>query len=99
MRTTRSIQIIPLVALAFLFLPLSAGAWERGSVERFATLPRGATNPEGIAVGPHGKFYVSTFAVGGTASGVGEIFVFSRSGGFLRKIVVDVVPSAEPSST
>ncbi len=88
MKTTRSIRIIQFAVLALLCVPLYAAAWDRGAVTTFATLPHGGTHPEGITVGPHGKFYVSTFAVGGTDSGVGEIFVFSRSGNFLRKIEV-----------
>lgn len=88
MKTTRSIQVIRFAVLALLCVPLYAAAWDRGAVTTFATLPHGGTHPEGITVGPHGKFYVSTFAVGGTDSGVGEIFVFSRSGNFLRKIEV-----------
>lgn len=99
MKIIRSTRIIRFALLGLLFVPLYAGAWDRGEATTFATLPPGGTHPEGITVGPHGKFYVSTFAVGGTDSGVGEIFVFSPSGSFLRKIAVDVVPPADPSST
>jgi sugar lactone lactonase YvrE len=88
MKITRSIRTIRFALLGLLCVPLYAGAWDRGAVTTFATLPPGGTHPEGITVGPHGKFYVSTFAVGGTDSGFGEIFVFSRSGNFLRKIEV-----------
>ena len=64
-------------ALAFL-LPLQAAAWDRGKVERFATLPDGAANPEGIAVDKRGNVYVGTFAVTGTPPG--RLFVFDRDG-------------------
>ncbi len=75
-------------AILLLLLPLSAGAWIRSPATKFATLPEGATNPEGIAVGPDGNIYVSTFAVGGTESGVGEIFVFNQGGSLVRKVAV-----------
>jgi len=75
-------------AILLLLLPLSASAWIRSPVTNFATLPDGATNPEGIAVGPDGNIYVSTFAVGGTDSGAGEIFVFNKGGRLIRKIIV-----------
>lgn len=87
MKTTRSIQIIRFAVLALLCFPLYAGAWDRGEVTRFATLPHGGTNPEGITVGPHGKFYVTTFNPLRT-TGVGEIFVFNSSGHFIRKVEV-----------
>ncbi len=75
-------------AVLLLLLPLSAGAWIRSPATTFATLPEGATNPEGIAVGPGGNVFVSTFAVGGTESGVGEIFVFNNGGQLIRKVAV-----------
>lgn len=89
MKITRSIRITRFALLALLCVPLYAAAWDRGEVTTFATLPPGGTHPEGITVGPHGKFYVSTFAIGGTDSSLGEIFVFSPSGSFLRKIAVE----------
>jgi DNA-binding beta-propeller fold protein YncE len=89
MKTMRSTQVIRFAIFAFLVVPLCASAWIRSPATTFAALPPGATNPEGITVGPDGKVYVSTFAVGGTESGVGEIFVFRRSGKFLRKIEVE----------
>ncbi|HSS64614.1 MAG TPA: SMP-30/gluconolactonase/LRE family protein [Gammaproteobacteria bacterium] len=75
-------------ALMLLLLPLGASAWIRSPATTFAVMPEGATNPEGIAVGPAGDIYVSTFAVGGTDSGVGEIFIFNPGGEFIRKVAV-----------
>ncbi|MFZ2652979.1 MAG: NHL repeat-containing protein [Burkholderiaceae bacterium] len=61
-------------------------AWDRTPATRFATLPAGATNPEGITVDSRGNVYVATFAVGGTSSGVGQVFVFGRHGQLLNTI-------------
>ena len=75
-------------AIVLLLLPLGAGAWIRSPAVTFATLPEGVANPEGIAVGPDNNIYVTTFAVGGTESGVGEIFVFNQGGQLIRKVAV-----------
>jgi sugar lactone lactonase YvrE len=63
-----------------------AQAWDRSPATTFATLPAGAANPEGIAVDAAGRVYVATFAVGGTSSGVGQMFVFGHQGQLLRQI-------------
>jgi sugar lactone lactonase YvrE len=81
----RSLTLLVLVAL----LPVTAHAWDRGTVTTFATLPAGAAHPEGIAVDSRGNVYVGTFAVGGTSSGVGQIFVFSARGKLLRTLDVE----------
>ena len=47
-------------------LPLCASAWDRGRVERFATLPAGAAHPEGITVDRHGDIYATPFDPSGT---------------------------------
>jgi sugar lactone lactonase YvrE len=71
---------------AFVFLlSCQAAAWDRGKVERFATLPTGAANPEGIAVDRHGDVYVTTFAVTGTPPG--KLFVFDGDNGHLKREV------------
>jgi sugar lactone lactonase YvrE len=74
-----------LVVLAVL-VPLQAAAWDRGKVERFATLPAGAANPEGITVDRHGDVYVTTFAVTGTPPG--RLFVFDDDGRLKRDVQV-----------
>ena len=84
---------------SFLFLTLIAtiatpgrtAAWDRGRAGRFATLPDGAAAPEGIEVDRHGNVYVAGF---GSASGMGEIFVFDRHGRFERRVLV---PDSSPS--
>ena len=81
-------RAIPLALLILASLPLHASAWNRSPATTFATLPAGATNPEGITVDAQGNVYVTTFAVGGTSSGTGQIFVFDSSGKFLRRVDV-----------
>ena len=79
----------PMLALLLALLPaVGADAWIRSPATQFAALPAGATNPEGIATDAAGNLYVTTFAVGGTSSGVGQIFVFSPSGQLLRQMDV-----------
>ena len=65
--------------------PLEAGAWDRGEVERFATLPAGAPNPEGIAADRQGNIYASGFDPVNSA-GPGRVFVFSEDGRLLRTL-------------
>ena len=38
-----------------------AAAWERGSVQSFASLPPGSPNPEGITADSQGNIYVTGF--------------------------------------
>jgi sugar lactone lactonase YvrE len=77
---------VAVLLLTYLLLcPLNAAAFERGEVEKFATLPKGFGNPEGIAVDSHGNVYVTTFAV--TAGGTpGQLFVFGRNGHLHRQV-------------
>jgi sugar lactone lactonase YvrE len=72
------------LAVLALLLSFHAAAWDRGKVERFATLPAGAANPEGIAVDHHGFVYVGTFAV--TGAPPGRMFVFDRDGDLRREL-------------
>lgn len=48
-----------------------------GGVERFATLPEGSPNPEGIAADKHGNIYVATFSLNGAEQ---SIHIFRRDG-------------------
>jgi sugar lactone lactonase YvrE len=70
----------------FLLLPLDAAAWDRGAVERFATLPEGSPNPEGITVDRHGDVYVTGFNP--TGAGIGKVFVFGDDGHLKRVLEV-----------
>ena len=76
--------LLALVCLSM--LPMQAAAWDRGRVDRFAKLPAGAANPEGITVDRHGDVYVTTFAVTGSAPG--KLFVFDRRGQLKRELEV-----------
>jgi DNA-binding beta-propeller fold protein YncE len=78
---------------ALLVVSAAASAWERGAVQRFATLPEGALNPEGIAIEPHsGDVYVTGFNPQGTPPG--KIYVFDDNGRFKRTITVTSSSSA-----
>lgn len=74
-----------LVLLATLAAPGRPAAWDRGRVDRFATLPEGAPAPEGLEVDAAGNVYAAGF---GAASGHGELFVFDRHGRFTRHVTV-----------
>jgi WD40 repeat protein len=89
-----SVSRITLILLASLFLvAFDAAAWDRGEVERFATLPAGALNPEGIAIDRHtGDVYVTGFNP--TGAGAGQIYVFDDDGRFIRTITVTGSSSA-----
>jgi sugar lactone lactonase YvrE len=69
----------------FILLSFNAGAWDRGGVERFATLPPGAPHPEGIAADRHGNIYASGFDPINSA-GPGRVFVFDEDGRLLRTL-------------
>src|SRR5262245_28379493 len=77
---------IALFLLVFLLAAFDAGAWERGKVERFATLPAGAPNPEGITVDRNGDVYVTGFNP--LVAGPGKVFVFDNDGDLKRTLPV-----------
>jgi sugar lactone lactonase YvrE len=68
----------------------AATAWDRGDVDVFATLPAGATGPEGLTVAPDGKVYVTTFGFNaqGDQLGHGKLYVFNDDGKLLRQVNV-----------
>jgi sugar lactone lactonase YvrE len=76
-----------LLCCCFALSPLTAGAWERGNVDRFATLPAGSDGPEGIAADKAGNIYVTTFAAPPRAT-PGQLFVFDRVGHLVRQVSV-----------
>jgi len=76
-----------LLLASLLLCPLNAAAFERGEVEKFATLPKGFGNPEGITVDSQGNVYVTTFAVP-AAETPGQLFVFNRQGHLQRRVPI-----------
>ena len=70
----------------FWLVAFDAAAWERGKVERFATLPAGAPNPEGITVDRNGDVYVTGFNP--TGAGIGKVFVFDDEGRLKRTLEI-----------
>jgi sugar lactone lactonase YvrE len=77
---------IALFLLAFVLAAFDAAAWDRGKVERFATLPAGAPNPEGITVDRNGDVYVTGFNP--LVAGPGKVFVFDNDGDLRRTLTV-----------
>ena len=76
----------------FVLVPLDAAAWDRGRVERFASLPEGSPNPEGITADGRGNIYVTGFnpfaAPPGKPAPPGKLFVFDEDGELLRSLNV-----------
>jgi sugar lactone lactonase YvrE len=65
---------------------ITAQAWDRGKVERFATLPPGEAHPEGIAVDQEGNVYVVTVAANKPDTSEGTLLVFDPKGKHLRTV-------------
>jgi len=86
MKLVSRILVVVLVGIALLAPP--AHAWFRTPATRFATLPPGAAHPEGITVDDRGNVYVTTFAVQGTPTGNGQLYVFNPHGRLLRTVNV-----------
>lgn len=75
-----------LIVLILLFSPISGSAFERGTVERFATLPPGEAHPEGIAVDCEGNVYVVTVAANKPETNGGTLIVFAPNGKHVRTV-------------
>jgi sugar lactone lactonase YvrE len=81
--TTKTCLIVLLLAM-----PMAAVAFERGKVERFATLPAGEAYPEGICVDRAGNVYVVTVAANKPDTAGGTLLVFDRNGKHLRTVTI-----------
>ena len=77
-----------LLALALVSVP--AAAWIRSPATTFATLPPGATPPEGLTVDTNGDVYVATFGfpASGESHAPGQVIVFNAQGKLLRQLTV-----------
>jgi sugar lactone lactonase YvrE len=84
MNKTKTIMTL----LVLVSMPFAARAWERGKVERFATLPRGEAHPEGICVDRQGNVYVVTVAVSKPDTSVGTLIVFDPNGKHMRTVKI-----------
>ena len=82
MRTMKTFLIL----LLLLATPVVAQAWQRGKVERFATLPPGEAHPEGICVDRDGNVYVVTVEVKKAETSKGTLLVFDPKGKHLRTV-------------
>src|SRR5580704_15491618 len=86
MRTNRFKTFLTLLML--LATPIAAQAWQRGKVERFATLPPGEAHPEGICVDRQGNVYVVTVAANKLETSGGTLIVFDAKGKHLRTVTI-----------
>lgn len=77
-------------AIALLACSSQASAWIRTPATTFATLPPGASGPEGLTVDAEDNVYVTTFGfnASGPVSGPGQLLVFDHSGRLLRQVSV-----------
>ena len=82
-----SLRLALLLSCLVLF-PLNAAAWDRGHVDKFATLPPGSAGPEGLTVGRHGNVYVTTFAPTAPAGTLGQLYVFDPNGHLIRHVPI-----------
>jgi sugar lactone lactonase YvrE len=84
MRMNRGKRFLTLLVL--LALPIAGPAWERGKVERFATLPAGEAHPEGICIDREGNVYVVTVEAPKPDRSNGTLIVFDSKGKHLRTV-------------
>lgn len=89
MRVRMNGMALALIVLAA--VPSHANAWNRGRARIFATLPAGASGPEGLEVDAKGHVYVTTFGftASGPASGAGQLYVFGDDGRLRRQVSID----------
>src|ERR1700746_3475923 len=86
MRMNRAKTILTLLVLVA--TPIAVQAWERGKVERFATLPAGEAHPEGICLDREGNVYVVTVAANKPETSGGTLIVSEANGKPLRTVTI-----------
>jgi len=76
--------------VAFNLLPPPAMAWISSPATTFATLPAGATPPEGLTVDGSGNVYVTTFGfpASGPSTDPGQLIVFDHAGKLIRQVAI-----------
>jgi sugar lactone lactonase YvrE len=84
----RNLAKVALTLAVVLSMPVVVRAWERGKVERFATLPVGEAHPEGICADGEGNVYVVTVAANKPAKSEGTLIVFDRNGKHMRTVSI-----------
>jgi sugar lactone lactonase YvrE len=72
--------------LEALAMPITMYSFDRGKVERFATLPPGEAYPEGIDADAEGNVYVVTVGANKPDTSPGSLFVFDLNGKLLRTV-------------
>jgi sugar lactone lactonase YvrE len=87
MRTTIANTLVTLL-LASMATPMTLHAWDRGTVDRFATLPAGTGHPEGICTDNDGNVYVATVDTPRPERKNGTLIVFDSNGKYLRTVNV-----------
>jgi sugar lactone lactonase YvrE len=85
MRITKAKTFLTLLVAA-LVSPIAVHAFDRGKVERFATLPPGEAYPEGIDADAEGNVYVVTVGANKPNTSPGSLFVFDPNGKLLRTV-------------
>ena len=88
MKRLQAALFAALVAVAL--IPHSAAAWTRSPATTFATLPAGATPPEGITADAAGNVYVTTFGfpASGPTTTPGQLIVFDHAGRVIRQVEI-----------
>lgn len=79
-----ALRWLRLLLLCLGLLPIAASAWDRGAVQRFATIPDGS-HPEGLTVDQNnGDVYATSFI----GHAPGRLFVFGQDGHLKRQLDV-----------
>ncbi len=83
-------RMLPITLIALTLMAVPAHAWFRSPATTFATLPPGATPPEGLTVDAKGNVYVATFGfpASGASTTPGQLIEFDRHGHLVRQVPI-----------